>query len=266
MEKRYYWLRLKDDFFNSKRIKKLRRLAGGDTYTIIYLKMQLMAMKTDGVLRWTGLEDSFADELALDLDERPDDVSVTLMYLLQVGLAETQDNKSFFFPWAVENTGSETASAQRVREHRAQKALQCNTDVTRVKRIGNVEKEIEKEIEQEKEKERASASDDDGFEPFWAAYPVKSGDIRQAYFEYVGALQSGATAEEIMAAVEWQSKEKDTRYMPSAEKWLRNRGWTEEKPKPREKDGGKKKQFIPAGEANYGQVDMDALRKVVDQI
>ena len=60
--KRYYWLRLYDDFFGSKRIKKLRKMAGGDTYTIIYLKMQLVAMKTDGVLSWTGLEDSFAEE------------------------------------------------------------------------------------------------------------------------------------------------------------------------------------------------------------
>ena len=49
-QKRYYWLKLQDGFFTSKRIKKLRRLAGGDTYTIIYLKMQLLAMKTDGVL------------------------------------------------------------------------------------------------------------------------------------------------------------------------------------------------------------------------
>ena len=48
--KRYYWLKLHDDFFNSKRIKKMRRMAGGDTYTIIYLKLQLMAMKKDGVL------------------------------------------------------------------------------------------------------------------------------------------------------------------------------------------------------------------------
>ena len=43
--KRYYWLKLMDDFFDSKRIKKLRKMAGGDTYTIIYLKMQLLSLK-----------------------------------------------------------------------------------------------------------------------------------------------------------------------------------------------------------------------------
>lgn len=134
-------------------------MAGGDTYTIIYLKMQLLALKTDGVLTWTGLEDNFADELALDLDEKPEDVEVTLLYLLKTGLAETQDNRSFFFPYVIENTGSEDASAQRVREFRKRQALQCNSEVTQVKRECNVEKEIEleKEIDtrdREKEKEK----------------------------------------------------------------------------------------------------------------
>ena len=146
--KRYYWLRLHDDFFRAYRIKKLRKMAGGDTYVIIYLKMQLKAMKTDGVLTWKGYEDDFVVELAGDLDEEPDDVRVTLAYLLSCGLAETEDKTNFFLPYAVENTGSETASTQRVRDFRArQKALHCNTDETQVKRLCNVEKEIEIEID-----------------------------------------------------------------------------------------------------------------------
>lgn len=156
--KRYYWLKLQDGFFNSKRIKKLRKLAGGDTFTIIYLKMQLLAMKTDGFLKWTGLEDDFASELALDLDEDLENVKVTLAYLMSCGLVETSDNISFYLPWAVENTGSETASTQRVREFRARQALQCNTDVTQEKREGNVEKEIEIEKESDSEKDKDNNS------------------------------------------------------------------------------------------------------------
>ena len=37
MDKRYYWLKLFDDFFDSLRMKTLRRLPRGDTYLIIYL-------------------------------------------------------------------------------------------------------------------------------------------------------------------------------------------------------------------------------------
>ena len=145
--KRYYWLKLKDDFFSSKRIKKLRKLAGGDTYTIIYLKMQLLAMKKDGILEYTGLEKTFAEELALDLDEEADDVQVTLTYLMSCGLAETSDNVEFFFPYAVENVGSEGAAAQRQRECRARKMELLCDNVTEVSQICNGEIEIEKEIE-----------------------------------------------------------------------------------------------------------------------
>ena len=160
--KRYFWLKLKEDFFSSKRIKKLRNMAGGDTYLIIYLKLQLKAMKTEGIIKFDHLEDNIADELALDLDENPDDIRATLIYLTSCGLAETSDHDRFFFPYAVENVGSENSSAARVREYRAkQKALHCNKNETQVKRIGNGE--IEKEIEIEKEEEQEEDGGDDSF-------------------------------------------------------------------------------------------------------
>lgn len=149
--KRYYWLRLHDDFFRSVRIKRLRKMAGGDSYVIIYLKMQLKAMKTDGVLTWKGYEQDFIDELALDLDEAPDDIRVTLAYLLQFGLATTQDNINFFLPYAVENTGSETAAAERMRKMRER------NNVTPMLQERYGEKEIDKrdiDIAIEREKER----------------------------------------------------------------------------------------------------------------
>lgn len=150
-EKRYYWLRLYDDFFGSFRIKKLRKMAGGDTYVIIYLKMQLKAMKTDGVLQYRGLGTDFVDELSIDIDEEPDDVRVTLMYLLSCGLAETNDQQTFFFPYSVANTGSETSSAQRMREARAKaKELpgeQCENNVRTMCEHRYVEIEKEKNIE-----------------------------------------------------------------------------------------------------------------------
>ena len=159
MAKRYYWLKLMDDFFTSKRIKKLRNLAGGDTYTIIYLKMQLKALKTEGYLYFDGIMKDFAEELALDLDENEDDVRVTINYLASVGLLEMgESDKEYHLTYMDTLIGSESASAQRVRDFRSRtkqdEALQCNTNVTEVKRIGNAEKEIEieKDIEIDKSK------------------------------------------------------------------------------------------------------------------
>lgn len=129
MAKRYYWLRLKSDLFSSKRIKKLRKL--GDCYFVIYLKLQLKSLDTNGVLTYTGLEDTFAAELALDIDEQPKKVQKTIDFLSENELLLTDDGISYLLPYVQENTGSETASAQRVRSYRQRgKALQCNTDAT----------------------------------------------------------------------------------------------------------------------------------------
>lgn len=161
-EKRYYWLKLADDFFTSKRIKKLRSLAGGDTYTIIYLKMQLKALKTEGYLYFDGIMENFAEELALDIDESPENVKVTIQYLLSVGLMEcSEDGNEFCLPYTQKLIGSETASTQRVRDFRArkkqQKALHCNADETKVKRLGNadIDIEIDKDIDKEKDKKES---------------------------------------------------------------------------------------------------------------
>lgn len=161
-EKRYYWLKFREDFFESKRIKRLRRMAGGDTYLIIYLKMQLKALKTGGVLQYTGIEDCAADEIALDIDEEPDNVKIVLTYLLANGLCECSDNINYLLPYVLKNTGSETAGTQRVRDYRErQKALHCNADVTQVKRLCNAEKDIDKEIELERDIDNTLEDDED---------------------------------------------------------------------------------------------------------
>ena len=148
MANRYYWIRLKEDFFDSIRIKKLRKLAGGDTYTIIYLKMQLRAMKTDGVLKYQGVEPTFAEELALDIDEDVDNVSVTLQFLEKCGMIEGFTESEYFLPEACENSGSEGSSAERMRNLRARKASLCDAGVTRMLQVGDVE------IEKNKRKRR----------------------------------------------------------------------------------------------------------------
>ena len=114
--KRYYWLKLQNDFFESKEMKKLRKIAGGDTYTIIYLKMQLASIKNNGVLYYEGIEDNFADEVALDIDEDPENVRVTVSFLMKYGLLVEKPENEFSLPEAQKSIGSETSSAARVRK------------------------------------------------------------------------------------------------------------------------------------------------------
>lgn len=147
MAKKYYWLKLKEDFFSSPKIKKLRRIAGGDTYTLIYLKMQLLSIKNGGIIEYQGIEQTFAEELALILDEDKENVQITLSFLLAQGLMEQSDDKSFLLTQAAENIGSETDSAARVRSFRERKALQCNALVTSSNKTVTLDKDIEKDKE-----------------------------------------------------------------------------------------------------------------------
>lgn len=154
MEKRYYWIQLKEGFFKQKEIKKLRKIAGGDTYTVIYLKMLLAAVKQGNKLFFEGVEDTFPEELALDLDEDPENVRMTLAFLERQGLIKLISEDEFYLLQCEEMVGSESESAGRVRRYREKKALQSNTDVTPLLQNGNTDIDIDKEIDKDKEIEK----------------------------------------------------------------------------------------------------------------
>lgn len=149
--KRYFWLKLHKDFFQRKEIKRLRKIAGGDTYTIIYLKMLLRSIMSDGKLYFDGLEDDFVSELALDLDEKEENVQITVQYLLKSRLLEMCSDEEYYLPDTKDSTGCETAAASRMRKCRAKKDKLERNNVTPMLQncYGEKEIEIEKKIEKE---------------------------------------------------------------------------------------------------------------------
>ena len=132
-EKKYFWFKMEDDFFQKKEIKKLRSIAGGDTFVIIYLKIILLSLKSGGKLYFEGIDDDFACEIALDIDEDKNNVLITLEYLLRHS-AVLQIEENEYRVNIANLIGSETSTAIRVRKHREEKKklklLQCNTPVT----------------------------------------------------------------------------------------------------------------------------------------
>lgn len=190
MAKRYYWLKLPKDFFEDKAIKRLRQIAGGDTYTIIYLKMLLKSMEDDGKLFYEGIEDTICDEIALDINESADDVQVTISYLEKKGLLIVTDSE-VELTRLTEMVGSESAVTERVRKHReAQKLLQCNASALQGNTIETKcntekEKEIEKsrediEIDTKKKKKSAKADFDEMINSF-----SENKDLRDALLAFI---------------------------------------------------------------------------------
>ncbi|MEG0643585.1 MAG: phage replisome organizer N-terminal domain-containing protein, partial [Clostridia bacterium] len=147
---------------------------GGDTYTIIYLKMQLLSLENEGILFFENVENTFAEEIALEIDEDAEDVKILVLFLISNGMLEEKNTDEFMLTETVGNIDGETSSAIRVRRHRAlkngNKTLQCNADVTpcnKMKQNGNVEIEldieIDKDIEKEKNKKAKSFLDNQTF-------------------------------------------------------------------------------------------------------
>lgn len=149
--KRYYWLQLKENFFNSKEMKLMRKLPGGEEITIIYLKIMLTSLENEGVIFYEGLAEDLAEELALEIGEDVESIRMALMFMEKKRLITTNDNYSYKLEQVPELVGSETASARRVRKHRESKRLlQSNDEVTKC--IGEIEKDIEIDIEKDLEK------------------------------------------------------------------------------------------------------------------
>lgn len=172
---------MKEDFFHQKEIKKIRRIAGGDTYTIIYLKLMLLSLKNEGKLFFDGIEESIAEEIALEIDEDSNNVQTVLGLLLSMKLLEE-------IPDGVELSnikeyiGKESESTQRVREYRSrQKLLQCNANVTTCNTEIEIDIDKEKEIDTDKELNKEKKKDKDKtITSVLNSYAPGGGELRNA--------------------------------------------------------------------------------------
>ncbi|WP_404399165.1 phage replisome organiser protein [Lactococcus lactis] len=170
-EKRYWWLKLPEDFFNQIEIKLLRKIAGGDTYTIIYQKMLLLSLKNGGLLYFEGFAEKFAEEISLTIDEKLENVEVTLSFLQSKNLIVELDEMTFEMQKAKIMTGSETSGAERTRRYREkQKTLQSNGSSVTLSQVGDVEERREDKRREDIEKIRKEKDTDSLFDNYFQIF------------------------------------------------------------------------------------------------
>lgn len=143
-EKKYYWLKLKRDFFKRHDIRIIEAMPNGKDYILFYLKMLLESIDHDGMLRFSDAIPYDETMLSVITNTNVDVVRTALKVFSELKMLEVFDDRTIYMAEVEKLIGSESASAERVRKHRnEQKLLQCNTDVTK----SNIEKE--KELEKE---------------------------------------------------------------------------------------------------------------------
>ncbi len=162
--KRYYWIKLKEDFFNLDAIDWLMSQDNGCEYVVLYQKLCLLAANRDGFLtsKIGDMTVNFDDARISRATGFPKITVQKGMELFEkLGLVSMKYDNELFLPYVHEIVGGEADSASRVRKSRKKKALQCNTDVTNnllqsntdieIDKDTDIDKEIEIEIEQEKD-------------------------------------------------------------------------------------------------------------------
>lgn len=151
--KRYYWIKLKTDFFEDDKIDFIMSQKNGSEYIVLY---QLLCLKSannhgclgskigDILLKWD--EEKIQRECKyFDLDT----IRVALSLYRSLGLVYEGNDELIRIANFEEMVGSETNGAKRIREWREKKnLLQCNSCVTQ-----EIDIEIEKDIDIKKEKE-----------------------------------------------------------------------------------------------------------------
>ncbi len=170
--KRYYWLKLKEDFFEDDTIQWLEEQENGKEYVIFYLKLALKSLDGDGkLIRYVGETLIPYDVKALSklTNTSPDTVAVAMKTFIEIGLVSRLEGGEIYMNQIQEMVGSETRAAESMRrlraEEKAQKQLENNSgnNVTEsypelleieIDKELEIELKIEKEIDKKQKKKK----------------------------------------------------------------------------------------------------------------
>lgn len=127
---RFYWLKLKKDFFKRHDIKVVEGMENGKDYVLFYLKLLCESLDHNGNLRFSDTIPYSESMLASVTGTNIDVVRSAMKILVSLNLVEVLDDQTIFMREVEKMTGSETASTIRSRECRLRQnereMLQCN--------------------------------------------------------------------------------------------------------------------------------------------
>ena len=154
--KKYYYLRLKDNFFDSDELKILESMKDGYLYSNILLKLYLRSLKNDGKLVVNDRIPYNAEMLASVTGHQIGTVKQALSIFKDLGLIDVLENGAIYMLDIQNFIGKGSSEADRKREYRQRIETDRTNVQTNLRQISEksppeIEIELEKEIEKEKE-------------------------------------------------------------------------------------------------------------------
>lgn len=116
--KKYYYLKLKDNFFDSEEMIILQNMADGYIYSDILLKLYLRSLKNEGKLMFKNLIPYTPTALAQVVRHPVKVVEKALDIFQQLELVEILDNGAIYMLDIQNFIGSSSTEADRKRDYR----------------------------------------------------------------------------------------------------------------------------------------------------
>ncbi|MEI8245586.1 MAG: phage replisome organizer N-terminal domain-containing protein [Lentisphaerota bacterium] len=153
-EKKYYWLKLKKDFFKRHDVLIIESMPNGKDYLLFYLKLLVESVDHEGELRFSETIPYDQNMLATITNTNIDIVRSAMKIFIELKMMEVLEDKTIYLNEINKMLGSETSWAVQKRRQRNQISGQCPLDVLpvsgdcpKVSEIRPPELEIELEIE-----------------------------------------------------------------------------------------------------------------------
>ncbi len=118
--KKYYYLKLKEDFFGSDELMILQSMPDGYIYSDILLKLYLKSLRSEGRLMYKGIIPYSPSVLATLTNHRVGTVEKALKIFQELGLIEILDNGAIYMSDIQNFIGESSTEADRKRAYRNQ--------------------------------------------------------------------------------------------------------------------------------------------------
>ena len=150
--KKYYYLRLKENFFDSDELKILESMKDGYLYSNILLKLYLRSLKNDGKLVVNDHIPYNAEMLASVTGHQIGTVKQAISIFKDLGLIDVLENGAIYMLDIQNFIGKGSSEADRKREYRQRIETDRTNVKTNLRQISEksppeIEIELEKEIE-----------------------------------------------------------------------------------------------------------------------
>ncbi len=255
-DKRYYWLKLKRDFFKRHDIQIIESMPNGKDYILFYLKLLCESVDHEGNLRFSEQIPYNEQMLATITNTNVDIVRNAINIFSELRMMEIMDDGTYYMNEVSKMLGSETYWAQRKREQRVgQIPTKSNNFPTCPSKSKSIEKELDKDIDNILS---------DSAEPEPPSKPKKP--VKHKYGEYNNVLLTDEELEKLKTEFsDWQERiERLSSYVASTGKSYKShyatiRNWArKDKEKPQA-------QPVRKNMNNFErrQYDMDAFERIM---